>query len=180
MVNTNGKTLPIIAACIMAALMVSQGVKTYKAANEKALAQDGVTESVLRWKQSYMALSSSIKRWDDSYRKEESVQDLATLYSLIDLKKYGLTSDTDGIVLNKVDPVTQNNTPIGLTRICMGNGSGDGTSLIVRAGTYQALFSGIDKLAKRSDIYIGNISVQGDKDIPTARLGDFCVFLRKG
>jgi hypothetical protein len=48
----------------------------------------------------------------------------------------------------------------------------------VRATNYQTLLNGIDRLAKRPDIYIGNIALQGDRTFPLARLGDFCVYLR--
>ncbi len=178
MVNV-GKTGPLLFAGILTVLLTMHGVKGYKTLQEKAVAQEGVTEAVQRWKQSYMALSGSVTQWETNYRREDSVQDLISLFALIGLNNYGLRADADNLVLTKVEPVAHNGTPLGLTKICLASGAGDGASLAVQAADYQTLFSGIDKLAKRPDIYIGNISVQGDKPVPMARLGEFCVMLRK-
>jgi len=175
-------SIKLLAALALGFTVVSatQGLKAHRILTAKATAQDEVTESVHRWKQNYMALGESVKRWDRDYRQQDSVQDLMSLFAVINLNEYGISANTDAMILNKIDQVTQNGMQIGLTRICLSStGSGDSSALEVRAPTYQALFDGLKRLSKRPDIYIGTISIKGDKAFAIANLGDFCVLLSK-
>jgi len=172
--------LPLVLALGFAAVLIMQATKAHRILNERAQSQAAVTESVQRWKQSYMALADTAKKWESSYRREESIQDLVSLYEAVGLTEYGLRADTDSVMLQKVDPVTQNGMPIGLTKFCLASAaSSESMGLQVQALNYQALFAGIKRLAKRPDIYIGTITVRGDKELPVANLGEFCVLLRK-
>lgn len=169
----------VVAALAFVALSATQGLKAHRTLTEKALSQAEVTESVHRWKQNYLALGESVKRWEQDYRRQDSVGDLMSLYSLMNLGGYGLAINTDSMIVNKIVPELQNSMPIGLTRICLASGgSGDG-SVEVQAQSYQDLFSGIQRLAARPDIFIGNISIKGDKSVASANLGEFCVLLSK-
>lgn len=172
--------MPLVAALAFAAVLGVQGSKAFRTLSEKAATQGAVTESVQRWKQSYLALADAVKRWSAQYRREDSVQDLVSLYAVIDLPRYGLQVDTDALMLNKVEPEVRNGMAIGLTRICLTSaGSADAAGLEVRAPNYQALFAGVKALAGRPDIAISTITVRGAKAQPTAYLGDFCVLMRK-
>ena len=180
---TNGmlsaKKLPLLIAIGFLMIAGVQGLKAYRTLAEKAAAQERATESVERWKQSYMALASTVKQWESSYRHENSIQDLMSLYHAIGLKDYGLQSDVDTMILHKVEPVAQNGAALGLTCVYLASaGSGDSSGFEVRASSYQNLFTGLKRLSERPDIYIGMITIKGDKT-PTAKLGDFCVLLRK-
>lgn len=177
--NGTGKFSVLIAAAI-AVVMSMQGMKAYRTLSEKAAAQDAVTESVHRWQQSFQALSSTVQRWETQYRREDTVQDLVSLQSIVDLGSVGLRSDTDKVFLSKVEPVIENGIHLGLTRICLASSGSGGGGLEVRTDNYSALFDGINRLAARPDIYIGTITVVGEKATPAARLGDFCIMLRKG
>jgi len=171
--------LPLLIAMGFLIVAGVQGLKAYRTLSEKAVAQERATESVERWKQSYAALAGTVKRWESSYRHENSIQDLMSLYNAIGLEEYGLQTDVDTMILNKVEPVTQNGVALGLTCVYLASaGSGDTSSLEVRASNYQHLFAGVKRLSERPDIYIGMITIKGDKT-PTAKLGDFCVLLRK-
>jgi len=164
----------------LAAVLGVQGNKAYELLTAKATAQDAVIESVQRWKQSYLALGDAVTRWSTSYRREDSVQDLVSLYSVVNLPQFGLQMNTDSLVLNKVEPEIKNGMAIGLTRICLASaGSGDSAALEVSAPNYQALFAGLKSLASRRDISISTITVRGAKNTPVAYLGDFCVLMRK-
>jgi hypothetical protein len=180
---TNGvlgaKKLPMLIAISFLIIAGVQGLKAYRTLAEKASAQERATENIERWKQSYMALSGIIKRWESSYRHENSIQDLMSLYNVIGLKEYGLQTDVDTMILNKVEPVTQNGSALGLTCVYLASaGSGDSSGFEVRASSYQNLFAGLKQLSERPDIYIGMITIKGDKT-PVAKLGDFCVLLRQ-
>lgn len=178
MVNTQRKKMALIVALFIAGILIMEAFFGHQILVRKATDQDVVSESLQRWKTSYMALADSRLQWDKNYRRESSVQDTASLFAYLGLANYGLTSDPDNIILTKVEQVTSNSAAIGLTKICMANGTGDGGALVVEASNYQTLLLGVEKLAKRPDIFLGNISVQGDKLVPIAKLGDFCILLR--
>lgn len=182
MISSGGSAakLPMVAAMALSAILVVQGTKGYRVLAEKASAQEAVTESVQRWRQSYLALAEAVKRWGVLYAREDSVQDLVSLYGLVNVEKYGLQVDKDSLVLSNVDQESRSGMSIGLSRICLATGgAGEGAALEVRANTYQALFAGVKALAARRDIYISTISIKGAKALPTAYLGDFCVLMRK-
>lgn len=178
MVDARTKTMGILFACAVVAMAANIGIKSHKILKDKAQAQDSVTQSLERWEQSYQALGASRDAWNKNYQLESSVQDVLSLMGLVNLKSYGLVTDIDNLVLTKAEQVMQNDVPIGLTKICMGTGAGDGGALQVQAYTYQALLDGISQLTKRPDIYLGNITVQGKSAVPMARLGEFCVLMR--
>lgn len=179
MINQSSKTFVVMALALILIAAV-QGNKAYRTMINKAQAQADVTESVKRWKQNYMALGKSSKRWEHDYRHQGSVPHLLALFAIINLDEYGISTNTDAMILNKVEPVAQNGMPIGLTKVCFTtNGGGDASALEVHASSYQMLLGGIKRLAQRPDIHIGTISIKGDKSIPVANLGDFCILLSK-
>lgn len=180
MVNSQFKNLLLVCAFVLAGMFVMQGLKAYGTLGAKVVAQNAATEGLMRFKEMFTALGSSRTKWDKNYRKEDSVQDLVTLLAVVNFEQYGIETDNDNVVVMKVEPVKHGDADLGLTKICLSTGVGDGGTLYVRAANYQTLLSGIDKLAKRPDIYIGNIALQGDRAFPLAKLGDFCVYLRNG
>lgn len=175
MINQSTKLL-VGLALGLAAISTMQGIKVHRVMTEKAMAQHNVTESVNRWKQNYLALGESIKRWGKDYRTQESVPDLMTLISIIRLNDYGLTANTDRIILERINPVIQNGAPIGLAKVCLATSNNIG-SLEIQAPSYRELFKGIKELTNRADIFVDSISIKGDKPNPVANLGDFCVLL---
>ena len=178
MANAQFKNILLVASCIVTAMFVVQGFKASNILVEKARMQEAETDTIDRWKQSYQALAGSRDKWDKSFRKGDAVQDIVALAEHIGLANYGLETDSDNMVLSKVDQVAHANQQIGLTRICLATGTTSGDGFLVAAANYEALLTGIDRLSKRLDITIGNISLQGDKAFPIAKLGDFCVLLR--
>jgi len=183
MVNLQLKNGPVAFAVALGLLFAWEGYKGHTTLVAKAAEQDKVTESVQRWKSSYEALADVRQRWDKYYQPTSAIRDIVSsnqsLYAKVGLERYGLRTDQDNLVLNTDNPVTQNGTPIGLIKACMGTGTAEGGALIVEADNYAQLFDGINKLSRRPDIYIGNITVEGDKPQPLAKLGDFCMYLRK-
>lgn len=117
-----------------------------------------------------MGIELSTRRFD-SY--------LVSLYAMIGISGYGLQVNTDNVIVSKVDPVIENGLHIGLTKICLVSvKGGDRGALSVSARNYETLFDGINKLADRPDVYIGNISIKGGGATAEASLGEFCVLLR--
>lgn len=177
MIDRSTRLLAVMALGLIL-ISVVQGRKAHQVVTDKAQAQANVTESVNRWKQDYLALGDSVRRWGQDYRNQESVPDLMTLIALVRLGEYGLTVNTDAVTINKIEPVTQGSMQIGLTKVCLASSS-MGAALEVQAPSYQALFKGFKQLAKRPDISIDTISIKGDRPVPVASFGDFCVLLSK-
>lgn len=175
--------VPLFIAAIFVSIMLFEGSNTVSELNQKVSQQKVVTEGVHRWKQSYLALREVLQNWESNYRRDESIQDLVSLYAMIGLSGYGLHTNEDNVILNNVESITSNNLHIGLTKICLISTKGpDRSSLLVHADNYETLFAGLNKLAARPDIFIGNVTIKGGQDarttVATATLGDFCVLLR--
>ena len=165
-------------ALAFAAILATGGIKGYRILSNKAGEQETVTESVIRWKQNYLALAESIKRWDASYRREESIPDMLSLIAVVNFGAYGLASDPDTIMIQKIDQVRRGNAPIGLSSVCLASAGAPGTSALeLNAPSYAALFEGVQRLARRADISIGSIAIRVEKGTPIGSLGDFCVLL---
>lgn len=173
------RKLPLLSAAAFLAVALYSGWQGYQILETKAVAQKAVTDSVERWKASYRALQTTVKFWDAAFRPQDTVQDVLSLVGLVRLDQYGMQVDSDAIALTKVEAaLAANGSPLGLARICLASLDAGGAGLTVRAPSYAALFQGLDQVAARPDLEIGNIHVQGDKPVPTAILGDFCVLLR--
>lgn len=148
---------------------------------DKVQAQQNVTEGVYRWTDSYNALQKSIEQWGKTYTKEGTLQDLRGLLEMANFEGSRLSVKTDDVTVVAVDGVRHNEVPIGLTRVCLATMvGGDGKSLKVSAPDYRTLFSGIKSMTDRADIDIGSIVIQGDKGMPSASLGNFCILLSRG
>lgn len=166
-------------ACTFAAIFVMQGSKAYSTLAAKAQAQHAATEKVMRFKESLAKLANVRTHWEKSYAPEERVQDMLTLLALVNFEDYGIETDNDNLLVQKVEAVKLGEVELELSKVCLATGVGDGASLYVRAGNYSALLNGIKQLAKRPDIAIGNIALQGESAFPLAKLGEFCLYLRR-
>jgi hypothetical protein len=167
--------IQIILALVFTSLLIAGGMDAYKTLESKKIAQIGVTESIERWKQSYKALQGVVKEWRTTYTSSKNVPDIRSIVALINIGSMGLTADTDNLVLSSATQMKMSNVDIELSKICLGVNS---EYFIVKAATYPELLKGIDALAHRPDLYIGNVSIQGELAMPQAKIGEFCVFLR--
>lgn len=165
----------LIFSLVFASLLIFGGINSYKVLEKKASAQIAVTESINRWKQSYKALQSVVKEWNARYALASTVPDVRAIIALMNIGPMGLTADTDNLVLTSATQIQHAGMDISLSKICLGI---NGDSFIVKAATYSELLKGIDALAKRPDIYLGNITILGEAPNPQAKIGEFCVFLR--
>lgn len=172
--SNGGLTLTLLAAAI-GWVLLSAGVKSHQDLSQRAVEQTSATNSIARWKESYRELEGAIEEWDKTYKKASSVRDQLSLSELLNLEAYQLQADTDSVVIFKDDQVVSNNTMIGLTKLCLGT---TGEKFEIKAASYDALINGITELAKRKDLFIGEITVIGDKAVPQTRLGSLCVYLR--
>lgn len=156
-------------------VLVAGGLNGHALLAARAKEQSDVTESVIRWKRSYRALAGTQEQWEKVYKPASRVQDMLAIVTLLDLSSYGLRANMDALVLRTDTQVTSKNVDIGLTKLCLATG---GEYFIVEADSYDALLKGVDRLSHRADIFLDNTSILGDKDVPQAKFGDLCVFLR--
>lgn len=173
--GANQGLIQLMLAIALAAIIALGGINSYKILAAKAKEQGLVTEKIIRWKQSYMALVGTQERFKKTYPAASSIPDLLTLASLLNLPALGLRANTDMLVLNSDESIILNGVEIGLTKLCLGTGQ---QNFLVDANSYDELLGGIDKLAHRADLVLDNISVVGDKDVPQARIGQLCILLR--
>lgn len=151
------------------------GFNGYKTIMSKAQSQTQVNEGIHSYRSSYMALEESMKAWEKSYPPAGSVSDLLSLRDLLGLNRLGLEANTDKMTLASVDPVTQNGSPIGLTRVCLTNAGN--TEFHMTAPDFGTLFSGLKKLASRPDISMGVFVISGEKEA-RAKINDLCLLMR--
>ena len=173
--TANNSLILMTLAIAVSGVLVTGGIKGNALLAAKAKEQGDVTESVIRWKRSYRALAGTLEKWEKTYKPASGVQDMLAIVSLLDLSAYGLRANMDSLVLRTDTQVSSNNVDIGLTKLCLATG---GESFTVEADSYDALLKGVDRLSHRADIFVDNISILGDKEVPQAKFGDLCVFLR--
>lgn len=184
MLDLQSKKLIQLVAIAAFGILVTQGIAVRKIILEKAAAQETVVDGLERWRQQYLAVSESKATWDRRYRRLDSVHGVDGVIEMINLASYGLSADPDRVLITQATeithgtPGTQASVPLGLVSICLATTGSERGVFDVSAPSYQALMAGIDKLARRPDIQIGNISVKGDNKEPVGKLGDFCVLLR--
>jgi hypothetical protein len=182
MLDLQNKKLVQMVSVMSFVILVYQGYEIRKLLLEKADAQQTVVDALVRFSQQYVAGLESRARWEKQYPKIGSVSGAVGLIEHVNFAAYGLDVDPDKVKLVTAEEITlggQAAVPLGLVNACLATASGERNVLEVSAPSYQALMNGIDKLAHRADIAIGNISVRkGDLKNPVGRLGDFCILMR--
>lgn len=173
--SANHSLVVMLLAVGISGVLLTGALASHRVLVSKTAEQSAITQSVIRWKSSYRALAGTQEAWAKTYKGASSVRDQLALISLLDLARYGLSADTDSLVLRTDTAVTANNIDLALTKLCLGTG---GDSFSVSAANYDALLRGLSQLTQRKDIFVDNISVLGDKSMPQAKLGDLCIFLR--
>lgn len=166
------KTLFAIA---LAVILGVAGFNGYKVIATKVQAQHRVTEGILSYRSSYMALEESMRNWVSNYPPAASVTDLLSLRDLLGLSRLGLEANTDKLALASTDPVNQNGSPIGLTKVCLTNAGN--TEFHLSAPDFGTLFAGLKKLSARKDISMGVFVIFGDKEAK-AKINDLCLLMR--
>lgn len=171
----NTSLLSLLLAIGFAGVLITGGVSAYEVLSGKEHQQTAVTETVIRWKRSFRALAGTEAQWEQAYTKASNVRDQLAFTAILNLHTYGLKANTDALVFRTRTPVVSKGVDLALTKLCLGTG---GDSFVVEANNYDALLSGLSMLANRKDIYVDNISILGDKDVPQAKLGNLCLYLR--
>lgn len=173
--QTSPKFLLFMFALVMAAILFSAGLQGYKTLSEKAKQQRAVTESILRWKKSFLALSGTQDRWNKTFVKGSTIRDWRALKSMLDLNAYGLKAEGESLGFKSDPEVTSNGIPLKLKKVCLVTG---GANFVIQAASYEQLLAGVERMSRRRDLYIDNVSIVGDKQVPEAVISDMCIFVR--
>lgn len=176
--SKNSNFLPITIGMVIAGLFVINGMDGHKALVEKITSQKTLTDKVNAWKQSYIALKDTVGQFEKSYTATSEIKDMRALVAMLEFDKIGLRADSDHVTLSKsVTETSTNLKAIDLSQLCLGNSASG--ALEVSANNYGSLIKGIAELEKRTDVTIGNLSIQNVQGKPPkASLTNFCVFVR--
>lgn len=172
--ETRTLLMPLLALAL-AVVLLNFGYRSYQTLAAKTREQNVITEAVVRWKHSYLALAGTQERWSHAYRAGSTIPDMLSLVAMLNLPAYGLTAGTDTLVIKSADPVKVNQVELGLTKLCLSNSA---SYFAVESSSYEALLQGLDQLARRPDIQIDDVSIVGDKAAPQAKLGQLCLLFR--
>lgn len=183
MLDLQNRKVIQIAAGVALIMLVYRGYEIRNGYLQLAATQQTTVDQLNRFSQQVEAVKESRKKWDKQYPPISAIHGPDGLIEHVKFESYGLEVDPDKVTLLPTEMVMVDgaeNTPIGLLSTCLSTaGSGDKDVLEVSAPSYQALMTGIDKLSRRPDIAVGNISVKkGTGKTPVGRLGGFCVLLR--
>jgi hypothetical protein len=167
--------LHVILALATAAVLTTGAMDGAKMLKDKTSVQESNTNLLVRWKNSYISLTSSIEQWQKNYMSTKDVPDIDAIGALIDPEKYGLIINLDKLTVKSAKTVEMGGMGLDLTKLCVGSGA---DYLAVSALNYPALLDGLAQIVKRNDIYVDSITIGADTTLPQARIRNFCVYLR--
>lgn len=167
--------LHVVLALAVSAVVVSGAMDGVKLLKEKRSVQESNTNLLVRWKSSYIGLTSSIEQWQKTYMSTKDVPDIDAIGALIDLEKYGLIINLDKLTVKSAKTVEVGGMGLDMTKLCIGSGT---EYLTVSALNYPALLDGLAQIVKRRDIHVDAIEIGSDTTLPQARIRNFCVYLR--
>jgi len=166
-------------AAVCAFFLIDHGIKAYKIHCDQARVQRRKIDELQRFRATYQASEASKRRFETEFHLLPSPRTIDALLAVADFAKYGVETDVDSLTLPKTTPVVSGDVSIGLDRACMATSVDGGSTLFLRAASYQALLNGIARLSARPDIEIGTVALYGNYSFPVAKLGHFCVLLRQ-
>jgi len=172
--HTNRATL---ASAVIAALLIGNSAITdNRVIAEKAEGQKQALSQINRWKAEYDALKPYQAQWDKALLPTTEIKDLYRVYAALGIERHGLKADQGNLLVDKIEPITLNETPIHAYRVCVKTATDVG--LTVTAPRFSPdLLEGLKQLAARHDIEIGNIQLSAHNGAPKATI-DLCLIFR--
>lgn len=172
--QTNRKSLFI--ALAIALILGNSAYNIFNVGSAKTTEQEQSLAQLNRWKAEYEVLLPYQTEWERVLTPTKNIRDKDQLYKVLDLAKYGLSTNQEHMVSDKDVAITPNNTPINARRACLKTG-GDHGFAITAPHFSPDLLDGLENLAKRRDIEIQNIQLTTENDTPKA-IVDFCLVVR--
>lgn len=180
MINLNPaqKRALSIAMLGIAAVLSWRAWDAWQVFEMKAAAQNRETSAIMDYTRRHEALKAIEKKFDSDYPAEAMFSDWASYFAYLDFPSTGLEVDVDNLTLGIAEiPPNEPGGGLGLRRACIGGAAG--ADLVVKAKTYAALLSGLDKLIRRPQITASAVTIAGDRLTPEARISTFCLLFRK-
>lgn len=172
--QTNRKTLAL--SVVIALILISGAHTANQTLAEKAKQQQSALSQIKHWKAEYELLKPYQAQWDKKLTPTNEIKDLYHVYTTLDLQRYGLTTNQEHLIIDRIEPVTPNGTPINAIRSCLKTASDNGLS--VTASRFSPdLLNGLERLADRRDVEIQNIQLTTENGAPKAVM-DFCLIFR--
>lgn len=172
--HTNRATLGI--ALIAAVIIGNSTITDSRVITEKAAAQKQALSQINRWKAEYDALKPYQAQWNKALLPTAEIKDLYRVYAALDIERHGLKADQGNLLVDKIEPITLNETLIHAYRVCVRTATDVG--LTVTAPRFSPdLLDGLKQLAARHDIEIGNIQLSAHNGAPKATM-DLCLIFR--
>lgn len=165
----------LITAGVLIVILSINGHDFKKSISIPIAGQQANTDNLKLWLSNYHTLELREKDWKETLKTVAS-QDLLVLYNTLNLDSVGLMSNADQLLIDKVEPLSFNDTELeaSLTYVYT-KGS---TGLLVTASTWQALFMGIEQLASRRDIQIQAITMVTNNDKTPTSIINLAIVLR--
>jgi len=162
---------------LIAAAIFANGA--YAIRNElvsKADSQQASLSQIKRWKAEYDILKPVQAEWNKTLTSTREITDLNRIYETLNLKKHGLNTNQERLIVDKIESVTPNSTLIQATRVCLKTSTDRGFA-ITAPRFAPDLLNGLEDLAKRRDVEVQNIQLTTENGTPKAVM-DFCLVFR--
>lgn len=162
---------------LAAVAFVAYGVATYRVAAAKAQEQADQTDIAMQWARGFQAAAAATAEWPKVYGTISRTTDIEQILAKINLTKVGLFTNSADVVVTKVNNVSVKGLAIGLTSVCVASRGNQG-GLLVTAADYPSLFSSLNSIARRRDVYFSRVSVAAGTSGASATLSPLCIYLR--
>ena len=136
-------------------------------------------QNVVSIRETWLALSPSIKKWNNEYISDSSIKDLNGVYSAINLERHGLKPSSLNLVASNRTEVKFEEQPLGLSKTCITNVAG---GFQLQSNHVSSYVQGLKSLYQRNDIEFGRLTLTGgkvgDSVLPTVMFDKLCIILR--
>jgi hypothetical protein len=152
------------------ATLVFSALRLSDAITEKAFLQERATDAILRWDQSYMALSEFDRKWNDSLPAAADYADLASLL---------VHTDVSPLKWPQIEKITIENLDVVESmyayKACLSDGGG---GIAFHADSASQAFAAAMSMSERKDVLFDGIALAQDKGGATLRFNKFCLLMR--
>lgn len=167
-----------IGALILSGFMVYQAQELGGRIGEKVDEQSLVNQRLDIHINTYEALKSQTKGWDQGLMSVDEIGDVLGLYQIMDIEQYGgMQTDLDSFQLASSNVHTVSGHNIGVIKVCVSSG---GRRLNVANGDYQNLVQGFNEMAEDHTVSFSGLSINGGSEVAEAQIADLCLLMRSG
>lgn len=171
----------VLLAFVSSGILAWQGFEAWLALGKKADEQLALIDKINHWHDEMKKYAAVPAQWNATFGARSDLKDIASVAQAIGLRDAGLIAPDESIRLKDRigDKATQDAinglATLGLAAICV-DSSNNGVK--VQAGSFDALISGIDKIARRKDLIFDRVQLISETEVPTGFIGNLCLLTR--